>query len=124
MPVTKRSSGAAGRRRVDDQQERIRDRADERECGEEPPRIDAVRQAEHRAGDAADDEARLHAAGQRGLHEVREPVLATSAGTTADAENHNAIAATWQSAMIADRRALGLAPGHGVDQIFGSVTPC
>ena len=29
------------------------------------------------------------------------PYCATSAGTTADAENHSAIAATWQSAMIA-----------------------
>ena len=38
---------------------------------------------------------------------------ATSAGTTADAENHSAIAATWQSAMIAIDASFGRSPsGH------------
>jgi hypothetical protein len=47
------------------------------------------------------------------------PYSATSAGTTADAENHNAIAATWQVAMIEtdasfDRPAVDIAGRSGL----------
>ncbi len=57
------------------------------------------------------------------------PNSATSAGTTAEAENHSAIAATWHTAMIAtdalfdpatvDIAASAIRQRH----IFGSVTP-
>ena len=37
------------------------------------------------------------------------PYSRTSAGTTADAENHNASAATWQAAMMATDPSLDVA---------------
>ena len=49
-------------------------------------------------------------------------VSAASAGTTAEAENHNAIAATWLTAMIVTDA--GLEDAATMEpQIFGSVTP-
>ena len=60
------------------------------------------------------------------------PNSATSEGTTAEAENHSAIAATCATAMIAIETAFErgfsviaerLPPGSA-RQIFGSVTPC
>ena len=52
---------------------------------------------------------------------------AASAGTTADAENHNAIAATWQIAMIVIDARFDVAnavTANGSGYVFGSVTPC
>ena len=54
---------------------------------------------------------------------------ATSAGTTAEAENQSAIAATWQTAMIETDASLESAnaiarPDDAPLQILGSVTPC
>ena len=54
------------------------------------------------------------------------PNSATSDGMTADAENHSAIAATWQTAMIATEAVFDA--GRSVIaprcHIFGNVTPC
>ena len=101
-PVTTRSSGARGRRRVDDQQQRVGGGADGGGQREQAARIDPVGESEERAREAAEHEARLHAARQRRLGEAGQPEFARRApGTTADAENHSAIAATWQTAMIA-----------------------
>ena len=63
---------------VHQQQERVGDRACEGAQREQPARVDAVGQAEHRADEASRHEAQLHAARERGLHETgqvgtREP---------------------------------------------------
>ena len=81
MPVTKRSSGATDDDGIDDEQQRIGDRAGAARQREQPPRIDAVGQAEQRADEAAGHEAGLHAAGERRLREADKVEFATSDGS-------------------------------------------
>ena len=101
MPVTKRSSGATRDAGSTTSSSAFGDRAAQRARGEQAARIDAIGQPEERAHEAA--ERRSPACTPLVSAACAKPVSpysATSAGTTADAENHSAIAATWQSAMI------------------------
>ena len=90
------------RRRIDDEQQRVGAARRRRRGREQPPRIDAIGEAEERAGQAADDEARpARRWSARPARNSDRWNSAASAGMTAEAENHSAIAATWQTAMIA-----------------------
>ena len=127
MPVTTRSSWRDGRCGTDDEQQSVRRRADQRrhgEAGGEDRRDpEGLRKALTRQPSTKPACTPLVSAA------CAKPVSrysATSAGSTAEAENHSASAATWQTAMIVtDARFGGCRIAHpaGDNQILGRVTP-
>ena len=114
-------------RGIDGEEQRVGDRADERRPGDQSPWVDAIREAEQRASNAAEHETGLHAARERRLHEARQPELRDERGHGSGSGEPQRHRADPQIAMIAiDARfwAAQVIPELSRTHIFGNVTPC